>query len=284
MQRVFLNNPYIAGFAPSVGLPLWDRARGFGHLIQRLQQGFDLPVDDVPRPEIYLSDDEFAWARCKRAAWPAERPACIFSPRVLTDGGQFRRVDWLAVGAALSGRFTLIQPVLTTAESYRRDLDPRQGGDDRWTNEPIVPGAIIYRDLPLRHYLSLFAVADAFCGGTSGGAHAAAAFDVPSLLVTWRDLERSLSFPVSSARVGPAWFVYPQHRTLAAEVLEVDQVDLGLLGERVDALAEQSAARRAGRPFLDLSRCVPVRPRALSRCVRAGRRGRIAGVRFRIAC
>lgn len=181
LRAVFANNPYVSGFTAGPGGNLDPRVKGFGHLTQRFQQGFGLRPEPDARPELYLNPAEQDWAAEQRSRWPRGRPACILSTRVISDAAHFRGVDWVALGRALARRFTVVQPVLTAGGVYRRQVDPREGvRAGGWRAEPRVPGAVVYEDLPLRRFLALFAVADAFCGGTSGGAHAAAAFGVPN--------------------------------------------------------------------------------------------------------
>ena len=85
-------------------------------------------------------------------------------------------------------------------------------------SETPVPGTVPYRGLSLRQYMALIAIADRFVGGTSGGSHVAAAFDVPSLVIAWRSILDPLRFPVSGLGVVAA-FLYPQHWFIAAEDL-----------------------------------------------------------------
>ncbi len=71
---------------------------------------------------------------------------------------------------------------------------PRQTGPHGQSEQPIE-GAHVYYDLNIRQYMALFSVADLFCGGTSGGSHIAAAFDLPAIIVTWRALLKGKLLP-----------------------------------------------------------------------------------------
>jgi hypothetical protein len=222
-RAVFAGNPHVSGFAGRETIALNNRMIGSGHVLQRLAQGLELPVEPMPRPEICLTDAEREWAAGERRRWPADRPVCVLSTGAETDKANLERVDWAAVARVLCREFTVVQPVLA---------------------EPPIPGAVPYSQLPLRQYMALIAAADCFVGGTSGGSHVAAAFGVPSLIVAWRSLLDHLRFPVSGLGVVAA-FCYPQHWFIAAE-------DLGRACFREESLLtrlrEMSRCGRAGRP------------------------------------
>jgi len=78
----------------------------------------------------------------------------------------------------------------------------------------------------------------------SGGSHAAAAFDVPSLVIAWRPLLDRLRFPVSGLGVVAA-FLYPQHWFAAADDLTADHFREARLR---DPLRDMSRHGRSGRP------------------------------------
>ena len=48
-RAVFTGNPYVSGFADRA--TVCHRMLGNGHVIQRLAQGLELPVEPMPRPE-----------------------------------------------------------------------------------------------------------------------------------------------------------------------------------------------------------------------------------------
>ena len=166
-RAVFDANPHVSGFAGGETIALNSRMIGNGHVLQRLAQGLELPVEPAPRPEIYLTEEETKWAAGERHRWPAGRPACVLSTAAQTDRGNLERVDWEAVARVLCRELTVVQPVLA---------------------ERPEPGTVPYFRLPVRRYMALVAAADCFVGGTSGGSHVAAAFGVPSVIVAWRSL------------------------------------------------------------------------------------------------
>jgi hypothetical protein len=126
------------------------------------------------------------------------------------------KVDWPSVFQVLSRRYTVVQPIL---------------------RERAIPGAVVYRDLPVRRYMALVACADLFVGGTSGGSHLAAAFDVPSVIIVWRDLHREIEFPVSGQSF-KSWFLYPQHSFVCAEDIAVGSFNKTLLSDKVRDILE----------------------------------------------
>ena len=86
--------------------------------------------------------------------------------------------------------------------------------------------------------------ADRFVGGTSGGSHVAAAFDVPALVIAWRSILDHLRFPVSGQGVVAA-FLYPQQWFIAAEDVSAEHFREGQLR---DLLRQMSACGRECRP------------------------------------
>jgi hypothetical protein len=197
MRNVFKCNPYVVGIGSRATVLPGESAVGDGHVLQRVLQGFELPIDPLPRPEVYLDNGERAWAASQRRRWPSVKPPCLLSAGAITDRGNLEQVNWSHVARILAEHYTIIQAVLS---------------------EPEIPGAFVYRGLPLRRYMALFSVVDCFFGGTSGGSHLAAAFDIPAVVVIWRSLLRELRFPVSGLGITAA-FLYPQHWFVAAEDL-----------------------------------------------------------------
>ena len=90
----------------------------------------------------------------------------------------------------------------------------------------------------------LIAAADRFVGGTSGGSHVAAAFDVPALVIAWRSILDHLHFPVSGQGVVAA-FLYPQQWFIAAEDVSAQHFRAGQLR---DLLRQMLICGREGRP------------------------------------
>lgn len=224
-RSLFANNPYVSGFERGRHVRLHRKMRGSGHVIQRLQQGFRLPMDLRPKPEIYLSDEERQWARQQRADWPGEKPACLMASRAITDEGHYRTVDWDTMAEAWAASCTLVQPILTSPQAYVPQVaNISQAAVQQWSPEDVLADAVLYRDLPLRKYLALFSVTDFFLGPTSGGTHVAAAFDVPALVVTWEPLYSELEFPCTGRPLCPGSFLYPQQEFLSVE--QAKRIDL----------------------------------------------------------
>jgi hypothetical protein len=220
---VFANNPYILGFARGSTISPEASATGHGHVLQRILQGLELPIDPIPKPEIYLTVEEQAWAVQERNKWPQNKPICILSCRALSDRSNVDKVDWVQVAKVISRRFTVVQPII---------------------DEPTIAGAISYRGLTLRQYMSLFKVVDCFMGGTSGGTHIARAFDVPSIVVIWRSLHQILQFPISGQGF-KASFLYPQHWFISSEDICPTQFIESALEQLIDEVLHYG---RVGRP------------------------------------
>ncbi len=229
----FQNNPYIEGFTSHTGRPLQRAMRGIGHMIQRLQQGFDLPIESDARPEIFLSAAERAWAEEQHARWNTGRRVCIVSPEAITDRERFGNVDWRYLRRILCRQFRVVYPRFGTAAR----ANPEIPGDEEET--------ILYEGLTSRQYISLFSVADAFCGGTSGGSHAAAAFGIPAVIVAWRELLEGLRFPCCKREPGPATFLYPEHQFLLNSTVRMGQFRESAVAT---AVADLHDAVESGRP------------------------------------
>jgi hypothetical protein len=234
---VFRHNPYVAGFRDEAGFYVdrWGR-RGHGHLVHRLQKGFGLLMHGDPRPEVYLSDGEQRWAAEQRRGWPPGRPVCILSTKTVTERKHYRGVDWEGVGKAWMDSCTVVQPIITRPAVYHSQITSLSP-DVKWQPETVVPGAVVYENLDVRQYMSLFSVADYFCGGLSGGAHVAAAFGLPCLIVLWHDILRQ--FPISADGFDPRAFCYPQHDYIAAEDLLCGRVIVAGLDETIRRVHER---------------------------------------------
>jgi ADP-heptose:LPS heptosyltransferase len=240
---IFLNNPFVCGFTIKKSIISNNMLKGNGHLIQRLERGFGVSIQDTPKPEIYLSMAEIEWATQERQKWPQGRPVCILSTRVVTDKGQydFTSVNWDAIASAWSKVCVVVQPVITGQMHYERfirDLTPKM--KVQWEREQMFAKSIVYENLSLRQYMSLFAVADYHCGGTSGGAHIAAAFNVPSAIVIWRSLRESLQFPSHARGWKTLNFLYPQHHFILAEDCEKGQRGYKWLDTAIENLVDRT--------------------------------------------
>lgn len=216
---VFKNNPYIAGFS---GIKMHWKAVGSGHLIQRHQRAHGLTVDSIYRPEIYLTDEEKHWAEQVRNSWrPLDKPVCILSCQAVTDSAQMNSVDWKMIGERLQNHCTVIQTLVTKSVRKSSIAKPKSNNIASTAAAHVVKGAIHYHNLSTRQYFALFSIADLFCGGTSGGSHLAAAFDLPSLIITWRDLMKGFSFPDQVPTIEKTTFLYPQHHFLCRESISL---------------------------------------------------------------
>ena len=223
LRIVFEHNPHVSGYVAGPATNLKERLRGEGHMLQRLEQAFGLPVQPLPKPEIYLSDSERAWADSERRRLPVDRPVCILSTSAVTDWSNAGSVNWPEVARLLSFRYSVVQPVLFEAP---------------------VPGAHVYRGLGVRQYFALIAIADAFVGATSGGTHVAAAFSVPSPVVGWRSMLDVVRFPICGFALQHA-FLYPQQWHMPAEELTPDSFRAAKLEGMLDEIRQRGRAGRA---------------------------------------
>jgi ADP-heptose:LPS heptosyltransferase len=252
-RAVFDNNPYVRGIAEEGGIDLTGKLNGFGHTIQRLQQGFGLSIDAVPRPELYLSEQEKTWAQEQRAQWPQGKPVCLLCTQVRSEGRQMRSTKWSKVCALLARDCTVIQPVLVRGRR-RYEGQFTIGASPAVRQEvPIASGAVVYENLPKRLYLTLFSVADVFCGGPSSGSHAAAAFDLPSMIVLYQKLKDKGQFPNPGHWIAPEAFLYPQHEIVAGESFAVGHSGWKVLEHHWKRVWERFTLKKKGiRENLDI--------------------------------
>ena len=244
-RAIFKHNPYVEGFRRTPRTFHKLVAKGYGHHIQRLARGFGVAFEGDPKPEVYLTDEERQWALRERTKWRRDRPVCIFSLRALSSQGYYQRVDWHAVGGAWMKWCTAVQPVLTTVSAYTREVFPlSRRHREEWRPEHVLAGAVVYENLTLRQYMSLFSVADYFCGVLSGGAHVAAAFGLPSLVIVWRDLFSRLRLP--SCENGHIGHCYTSHVYISCDMLYYGQVNDAYLEECVWKVRCCQAERHAG--------------------------------------
>lgn len=227
-RTVFANNPHVKEFISFGTICL--KLKPSGHLIQRFQSFYDVRVERIPRPDIYLSEQERAWAQSEKSRWPSGLPICLLSPQSISDRWFFADVDWGAIIAALAERCTVVQPVLATSDVYREQLKNTMYSHETGNRY----GLVFYEDLTLRQYMALFTVVDAFCGVTSGGAHVAAAFDVPAMILVWDYLAKQIQFPSIKPGFHTCNFLYPQHNFLAVGNVTRDNVERQALDEIID--------------------------------------------------
>jgi ADP-heptose:LPS heptosyltransferase len=211
--RVFQNNPFVVGFLKSRGVRLGRLATGQGHLVHRLERFFGLPMSVCPRGEIYLSQEEIAWAKEFRAKLPNDRPVAVLSAGSITDSAWGRRGvrSWPELVDDLATVFTIVQPVVTRMETLCETIVNIRR-PDQWIPETRLEGCHIIENPTFRCFLALLSIADLFVGQNSGGAHAAAALGIPAVIV----LDRSRYSPEGLFRQHQKFwrnedFLYPQH-------------------------------------------------------------------------
>ena len=124
-----------------------------------------------------------------------------------------------------------------------------------------MEGAVIYKNLSVRQYMALFSVSDYFCGGTSGGAHLAAAFDKPALIVVWEELSKTMRFPFTGYGCATNSFLYPQHNFIVGQKLTGNNLDMSLLEHLVKrtiaGAIDQDRIVEFSKP---ISKSKPIRP------------------------
>jgi len=213
--KAFANNPYLSGHSNEQIIPLSEYAQGPGHIIQKLMDSFGLGIDPFPKPEVFLTSEETKWAWEERSHLPRNKPVAFVSLGSITEGRLVRRnpVIWQRIVDCLRKRYTVVQLALTKIAPLDETIRVDEAFLRRWQPDPVLENCMVYENLGLRRFLSLFSVADLFVGVNSGGMHAAAAFDVPSLIVL--DSSRYGDYPVFPVMTEGRWtgeaFLYPQH-------------------------------------------------------------------------
>lgn len=216
VYTVLENNPFLAGYRNEARIPLSQCARGTGHMIQKLERSFGLEVDPFPRGEIYLSHEELQWAWKMRAVFPRRRPLALVSVSSITDNRIAPTADskWQRWVHALTREFTVVQLALTDIRRLEETVRLHEINKETWRPGPILDDCLVLENLSTREFFAMFAVADLYLGPNSGGAHVAAAFHVPSIIVlSERQYGRSPSFPdrVEGSRWRHESFLYPYH-------------------------------------------------------------------------
>jgi hypothetical protein len=225
--KVFENNPYLAGFRNEERISMTPCAIGSGHIIQRLARTFGFAVDPFPKGQIYLSDEEIAWAWNLRSQLPRNRPIVIVSAGSITDNlivpsSTLLWQEWIDI---LSRRFTVIQVAAThlgVVEEVVRVSDVQRR---KWRPDTVLDNCFVLENLSVRQFFSVFSIADLFVGTSSGGMHVAAAFEVPCVIaLPGSKYRQAPSFP-NVGDEGP-WaheaFLYPYHTFM----LQHDNVDI----------------------------------------------------------
>jgi len=177
-------NPFVDGVQWLPDIVYGDDCnRGTGHLIQRKERFFQVPVSHPVRPEIYLVPEEKAWAKTLLERAPSHRsellPLCVIHPWGKTRSSVLTDKVW--------------QRLVRENQEHARFWQVGIEGQTR------IEGCERHLLLPraYAHARKLFAamsVADFFIGVDSGPMHVARAFDVPSLVLTNFGLSPALIF------------------------------------------------------------------------------------------
>ena len=214
--KVLENNPYVSRFFNDNRISLAECARGPGHMIQKLERYFGLEVSFRPKPEVYLSPQESHWAWQIRSMLPRNRPIAIVSMNSVTDNrvASNRNFEWQRWIDALSQRFIVVQPALTRIEPLEEVVRMHESHRRVWMPDQILDNVFVMENLDTRKFMALFSIADLYVGPNSSGAHLAAAFDVPALVVLNRRQYRSrIRFPdrITDNHWRHESFLYPYH-------------------------------------------------------------------------
>lgn len=196
--KVFENNPYLAGYRNENRIGLSEVLRGPGNITQQVARAFGFAPDPFPRGEIYLSDAEQRWAWALRASLPRNRPVAVLCAGSVTDncGIPSRSFGWQSIVDSLASRFTVIQLAVTRMDCLEEVMRPSPPQAAAWRPDAILDNCIVLENLPVRRFFATFAVAGLYAGTNAGGAHVAAAFSVPSIIVVGaRQYRNLLRFP-----------------------------------------------------------------------------------------
>ncbi len=173
---VFWNNPFVDGITFTPGRLFGDDCcEGRGHNIELKDFYFEVEHDELPRPEIYLTEEEKLWGAnqvAKLAESEKDRarlPILIIHPF----GSNFPKV----LAPEVWGRFT---------SQWRDHYRIIQVGVE---GQHTIPGCDLNFLAPRkrkfgRKLFALISQASRFIGVDSGPMHIARAFKIPSLIVT----------------------------------------------------------------------------------------------------
>jgi ADP-heptose:LPS heptosyltransferase len=171
---VFWNNPYVDGITFTPGALYGDDCNvGSGQLIQLKESFFGVSDGEIPRPEIYLTDQEITWGESflKENTRPDRHhlPVLFIHPFGSTFPKILSPEVWENVVAQWKTHFRIIQigvegqiPILGCDFHF---LAPRKRAASR-------------------KLFALLRKANQFIGIDSGPMHIARAFSIPSLIVT----------------------------------------------------------------------------------------------------
>ncbi len=173
----YKNNREICGFRNAGRLGLSRLCYGPGHRIQQLQRAFGLPIDPFPRPDLYLSTEELAWAAGFRALLPRNKGVAIVGvpPKATRDG------VWQKLVSLLGMSHTVLHPLVTQRHVHEETV----AGID-WGGDSSLPSymsdAFVVENYTARNYMALFSIADLYVGMSGGAAlSVAAGFSVPAI-------------------------------------------------------------------------------------------------------
>jgi hypothetical protein len=205
---IFHGNPYVDGVQWLPDAVYGDDCNlGTGHLIQRKERFFDVPVSENVRPEIYLTDKEKQWADRLFKHTPSHRadllPLCILHPWGKTRSSVLTNEVWEKVVSQNLGRIRFWQVGIE--------------------GQTAIPGCERHLLLPrgYAHARKLFAAmsrADLFIGVDSGPMHVARAFALPSLILTnfgveaWTIFSERQKIEKASGEDWSRYFIYEENQ------------------------------------------------------------------------
>ena len=192
---VFANNPYVDGFYEEDPQVMWGGREHIpgGHLIRQLSFLYGLDLPDVPKGELYFSDEEMEWANMAVSTLSKDKPIIIFCPNMVTRAGAATFPDWPwgKWFKILREFYHIIHPI---PKKVKRQC--RQKVDKTFEN------------LTTRQFMSLMAVSHGYLGSSSGGTHVAAACGIPGLIAQDWTTDVPKNFHISPRM--ETW-VYPYH-------------------------------------------------------------------------
>lgn len=212
--QVFAHNPHVTGYLTG-GRIDYGTPDGIGHLIQRVERFLGLEPEPWPRGRLHFNQQELLRASALREHVVVEQRSqrlALVSTAATTHLGEYAWVPWVRVVATLrSAGYAVVHTALC---SGRRLSDLMRIPPDL-PADPVIDGAFRVEDLPCRDFLALLATADLAVVTASGSSHAAAASDVPAV-VLWPQARGFSQFrpPVSGYPGRLAW-LYPQHAHIA---------------------------------------------------------------------
>ena len=215
---VFYANPFVSGLNYMPRTLYGDDINvGLGHLVTLKEQYFDFAPSSPPRPEIYLTQTEEAWAKTQisgRQNSETQKPLCILHPW----GHTWQNITSLELWTDI---------VKTHSATHRFWQVGIQGhaqipGCERWL---LSPRAFRYA----RKLFSVIKHSDFFIGINSGPMHIARAFDRPSLILTAQGnvseiFEKRRAYPYFLYRNWANGFLYEDNIHLDVPLLPPAQI------------------------------------------------------------